>query len=74
MAIKLIIPGKLPSEKPLRGDCRNCGAVYEFTVGDARCVHDRDGDLYEITCQVEKCRGTVYGSSRKYSDAHNFDR
>lgn len=56
--MKIITPGKLPTEKSGRVKCGKCETVFEFKAGEATLMHaldQRDSDYFKVTCPFEGC-------------------
>ena len=57
--MKIIKPGKSPSERVVRGRCRSCYCEVEFKAGEANrsFTNPRDGvTTYEIGCPTKAKR------------------
>lgn len=55
MSVSILVPGRIPENRPMEATCRNCGCVFQFTPQDAKRVNDqRDGDFYSISCPTCK--------------------
>ena len=61
--MKIIKEGKLPSQKVHRGQCMNCGAVFEFQEVEARFESfPRNESALVIRCPTVGCKKDVYVS------------
>lgn len=58
MAVRILVPGRVPEEAPMDAKCGHCGCQFQFTAQDAKRVSDqRDGDFWSIACPT--CRRPV---------------
>jgi len=58
IAVKVIKPGKSPSEDVFTGQCRRCGCVVECTRAEAKFLDgDRPGEpgAHYVTCPTPQC-------------------
>lgn len=59
--MKIIKPGKLPGDRPMRGTCRVCGCVVICTQAEAAYQHDpRPGEsCHTVACPTNGCGATI---------------